>query len=201
MLRSWLHCVRAEVSARTSIVTQCYLLVTPMAACGRAHINPHSEHERAAGGCMSRTGRRTKAGDLIIMVLVGALAYLGFGDRVSSLAWGLIAISVVLTWITLFMPTYCDVETARQRGCRRPTYGKLRACRTHAREKRDAVFGLFNLRNPGRLFRVMWSSGAPDSSGLGGSEQTQVTSQRAAYEVTMLLAALVSAGAAVLALF
>jgi hypothetical protein len=63
------------------------------------------------------------------------------------------------------------------------------------------VFGLFNLRNPGRLFRVMWSSGAAGPSGLGGSEQRQVTSQRAAYEVTMLLAALVSAGAAVLTLF
>ena len=53
---------------------------------------------------MTKTGRRTKAGDLIIMVLVGALAYVGFGDRVSSLAWGLIAISVVLTWITFSCP-------------------------------------------------------------------------------------------------
>ncbi len=149
---------------------------------------------------MARRGRRTKAGDMVVMVVVGVLLYVGVGGRASSLAWGLIAISAFLVWMTLFMPTYCDVETTRGRGCRRRAYGKLRACRTHEREKRDAVFALFSFRNPGLLFRVMWSSGAAGSPRLGNGAQTGATSQRAAYEVTMLFAAVVSAGAAVLAL-
>lgn len=149
---------------------------------------------------MATRGRRTKAGDLIAMVAVGVVVYVVFGDRVPGLAWGLIAVSAVLVWITLFLPTYCDVETNRRQGCSRPAYGKLRACQTHAREKRDAVFRLFNLKNPGLFFRVMWSSVAHPSR-LGDGERARATSQRAAYEVVMLFAALVSAGAAVLALF
>ncbi len=149
---------------------------------------------------MARNRRRTKFSDLVFMVLAGAFIYYIFADQVSALAWGLLAIAAIMTWMSLFMPTYCDVETVRGGGCRRGVYGKLRACRTHARDKRDAVFALFSLRNPGILFRVMWSDGSASGSRIGDSTQAQLTSRRAAYDVAMLFVAVVSACAGVLAL-
>lgn len=149
---------------------------------------------------MARRGHRTKVGDLIVMAAVGVILYVGVGDPASRLAWGLIAISVLLVWITLFMPTYCDVETTRGRGCRRPAYGKLRACRTHAREKRDAVFGLFNLRTRAALSGdVVFRCCRYPQAWRPCASASHVPARRIR-EVTMLFAALVSAGAGVLAL-
>lgn len=96
-------------------------------------------------------------------------------------------------------PARCWNDTGH--GCNRPVYGRLRARRDHARQKRDAVFGLFNLKNRGLLFHAIWSSSTTvPPVGTHPTGQSEVTSQRAAYDVVTLVAALVSAGAAVLAL-
>jgi hypothetical protein len=65
--------------------------------------------------------------------------------------------SLVL-WISFFKRTICDVETkARNDGCGNAVRGRLRGCRLHRREKRDALWALLGLRNPGQRYRVMWA--------------------------------------------
>src|SRR5882672_9787764 len=107
---------------------------------------------------MARRGRATKLGDLLPMTLLGGVIYYAYRLRLSSLSWAVVAVAVIMIWVCLFMPTRCDYQTLRDTPCTRWVRGKLRGCRTHSRLKRDAVFAAIRLRNPGLLFRVMWSA-------------------------------------------
>lgn len=159
-------------------------------------------------GVMARRGRATKFGDLLPMTLLGGAIYYGYGPRLSSLSWVLLAVAVLMVWVCFFMPTHCDYQTLRSTPCTRWVRGKLRGCRSHGRLKRDAVFAVIKLRNPGLLFRVMWS--APTTPAAPRAMPTVAAtspsspvppSKQAANEVAMLVFTVVSAVAAVLALF
>lgn len=159
---------------------------------------------------MARRRRATKSGDLLVMSVVGLVTYSIYRQSLPPMSWGLLAVAVLMTWICLLMPTYCDYQTARRKPCSRRVRGKLRGCRDHRREKRDALFAAIRLRNPGLLFRVMWSPSSPSSApGAFGSVGTATSnavpqsapSKQAAGEVAMLIFTVISAVAAVIALF
>jgi len=108
---------------------------------------------------MARRTERSKVGDLGMLILLSTLVYLLYGPVLTTGTWILLAIAVLLLWISFVMPTYCDFRTLRGTACTRGVNGKLRGCRDHRRAKRDAVWqALFGVRNPGEFFRVMWHS-------------------------------------------
>jgi len=117
-----------------------------------------------------------------------------------------LALAVLMVWVCFFMPTHCDYQTLRTTPCTRLVRGKLRGCRSHGRLKRDAVFAAIKLRNPGLLFRVMWSApntpAAPRAMpSVAAASPSSSASKQAANEVAMLVFTVVSAVAAVVALF
>jgi hypothetical protein len=134
------------------------------------------------------------------MVLVGAVLYYFFGRELSSMTMTLVVVAVLMVWACFFMPTRCDYQTQRYTPCTRWVRGKLRGCRTHGRLKRDAVFAAIRLRNPGLLFRVMWSApgtaipGSIETTSGGGVSQSRsfLPSKQAAYDVAMLVLTMVS---------
>lgn len=160
-------------------------------------------------GVMARRNRATKFGDLVPMTLLGGAVYYGYGPQFSSLFWAFLAVTVLMIWICFFMPTRCDYQTLRDTPCTRWVRGKLRGCRTHGRLKRDAVFAAIRLRNPGLLFRVMWSApntpaaprAATQTATNTASSSSAPPSKQTANDVAMLGFTMVSAVAAVLALF
>jgi hypothetical protein len=148
--------------------------------------------------------RRTKLRDLTTLVIAGAVVYAIWREALPLVVWILLATAVVFGWITLAMPTYCDVETIRGGPCRRGVYGKLHACRTHARDKRDALFAYVNLKNPGLLFRRIWPATEYESASGGQVvtspshvKRAKETERRTAYDVAMLLVAVISAVAGI----
>jgi len=141
-----------------------------------------------------RTGR-PKFGDLITLTLLSSLVYLLYGPVLATGAWILLAIAVLLLWISVVMPTYCDFRTQRGTACKRRVNGKLRGCHDHGRDKRDAVWrALFRVRNPGEFFRVMWHSpGDARSRSTPGTTQlsTPVTTQ-GTRDATILVCTVIS---------
>lgn len=130
--------------------------------------------------------RRTKTADLAGMSAGGLLTYGIFHQLLPNYSWVLIGFSVLTIWICFFMNKYCDVvPQGKKKPCGINVYGKLRGCRYHGREKRDALFALMNMRNPGVLFRLAWNAPpfttvqAPDGFGPR-------VSRRNAYDVCML---------------
>jgi hypothetical protein len=112
---------------------------------------------------MARRTRRSKFSDLITLILLSSLSYLVYGPVLATGTWILLAIAVLLLWISFVIPTYCDYRTQRGKACSRGVNGKLRGCHDHGRDKRDAVWrALFGVRNPGEFVRVMWHS--PDDA-------------------------------------
>src|SRR6266567_2971992 len=106
---------------------------------------------------MTRRKRATKFGDLVGLVMLGAGYGILFAGSVSPITTGLLSVTVLLVWVTVLIPTHCDYRTQRGKPCDRAVRGKLRGCRDHGRWKRDAMFAMIKLRNPGLMFRVMWS--------------------------------------------
>lgn len=93
------------------------------------------------------------------MLLVGVVTYALFRDGASRLIWPALAIFVAGVWWLWLIPTYCDSVLRSNTAllCTRRVRGKLRGCEDHARDKRDAVFAILNMRNPGMIFRVVWA--------------------------------------------
>jgi hypothetical protein len=105
---------------------------------------------------VAKRRRGTKSSDLLVLLWIAALAYLGYPPREHGVAWIVVVPAVALFWIAFLMPTKCDYLTQRNKPCDRGVRGKLRGCRDHARWKRDAMFAAFGTSNPGRHLRVMW---------------------------------------------
>jgi len=147
----------------------------------------------------------------LFLLIAGAIGYALFAEKFGVIfvvcAW----IFVFMIWMMFLMDTYCDYDLG-DRGCSRQVYGKLRGCWQHARLKRDAVWAALGRHNPGTLFRLTWSNGAPeagrrvgdpDSSTArrdGGGEGRQ-PSQQGFYGLSMWGMTAVSAAATVVALF
>jgi hypothetical protein len=109
--------------------------------------------------------RRKRAGlaqHLVVLALVALAAYYVAVPRYGVAPVALLGLGAALFWMLFLMPTRCDFEV-RARGCRRRVNGKARGCHDHARDKRDAIFAAFRMRNPGLAFRIMWR----DQSAVG----------------------------------
>jgi hypothetical protein len=113
-----------------------------------------------------------------------------------------IVIFAFTVWLLFFKETWCDVETSKGTGCRRPVKGKLKACRYHKREKRDALWALFRLINPGRLIRIMWSR-TPGQPANITPTPVDLTPRilNPAYDAAILIAAVVSAAGTLITVF
>lgn len=120
-----------------------------------------------------------KLGDITTMIITGFLTYAVFRDDVPIPLWVVLAITVLCLWWLFLIPTYCDAvkRTNPSELCTRRVRGKFRGCEDHARDKRDAVFALLNMRNPGTIFRVGWR-------GPGILPQTTVAQAHAASNAT-----------------
>jgi hypothetical protein len=114
---------------------------------------------RSRGGRRSNSLVARKFRDLTVGTLAAALAYVFFRESVSAVLWICFSVAAVGIWWLFLIPTYCDtvLRSDVSRLCTRHVRGKLRGCgQFHARDKRDAVWDLLNLRNPGMVFRVGW---------------------------------------------
>lgn len=160
---------------------------------------------------MGRRRRASKTSDLGVLVLLGAGVYFGYRDRFSDPVWILFGVTVLSFWVSFLMPTKCDYRTQRGKPCDRGVRGKLRGCRTHGRWKRDAVFQLFGMVNPGARLRTTWSSvehTAFQADGTrAGPESVPVERQRppvperTKYDVGMFIFTAMGAIASTVALF
>lgn len=146
---------------------------------------------------MAKKQKHTKSGDLVGMIVVGGAAYLLFADRLALPVWILLGISALGVWFLFIMPTRCDVLARHGQPCRNPVKGKLTGCRSHDREKRDAIFAMFNLRNPGQFFRFAWSAPQPVKARQPGTQELLTVSRNTAYEAIILVCTLLSTLAAV----
>jgi len=141
-----------------------------------------------------------------VLALLAFAAYMGYPPREHLLAWVFVSITVTLMWFSFLMPTHCDYLTLRGTPCNRYVRGKLRGCRDHGRWKRDAMFAALGGRNPGRRFRTTWAAPAmeplptPASQRSDGGRSPR-SDGRGAYDLAILVATLLSAVAAVVALF
>lgn len=161
---------------------------------------------------MGSKKRRTKLGDLLALVAFGLITYALLAEKLGLVFLSSLWIFVVFVWVGFLMPTWCDYEVGG-RGCMLKANGKLRGCHYHARLKRDAAFAVLRCRNPGQIFRLMWSTGAPlpgrrvgtgapDPTVPGsGGRRSAPPSRRSSYDASMWFLTAVSAVAAVVALF
>ncbi|TCP48518.1 hypothetical protein EV191_11075 [Tamaricihabitans halophyticus] len=152
---------------------------------------------------MARKTKPSKFGELIALIIIGAVVHVIYGHLLPTVSWALIALAVFMLWISFFMPTYCDYRTQRNRPCRWRVRGKLRGCGIHARDKRDALWRACRLKNPGTLFRVMWAS--PDDppparpgAGTPNTSLQPAATQQGARDAAVFYCTLVSTVAGVI---
>jgi hypothetical protein len=157
---------------------------------------------------MARGKRDSKPGDLIVLVGAYAVFWYVCSATLSEFSVILVGLTTALLWTCFLMPTYCDYRTLQNTPCTRRVRGKLRGCRTHSRSKRDALFAALRMRNPGLVFRVMWSAPGQTASipakiiGASGSGTTSPRpTKQSANDVIMLYLTLISTVATVVALF
>jgi hypothetical protein len=160
------------------------------------------EVTRGAGvGIFVPAGRRSrrKGQSDLDLVAFGGLAFLAYRGAWVALAAGFVLL--VNVWLAFVRKTPCDVENKSGRGaCGNDARGALRACyrSEHKRAKRDALFALFGLDNPGRRWRIMWSrdrSPGGRRSPLPTSVPPKVT--RPLHDALVLVATVVGSIAAV----
>jgi hypothetical protein len=150
---------------------------------------------------MARRTKRSKFGDLLALIFLFLLAYLFYGPVLAAATWILLAIAVLLLWISFVMPTYCDFRTLRGTACTRGVDGKLRGCNDHRRGKRDAVWrAVFGVRNPGEFFRVMWHSPgeSPTREAPGAAQPAGQPTAQGARDATIFFCTVVSTFAGVI---
>jgi hypothetical protein len=118
--------------------------------------------------------------------------------------WLILALSIVLAivaWISFAMRTYCDVQNRTDgRPCGNTVYGRLRACRLHKRQKRDALWALFGLINPAQRWRITWArEDSPHAYVTPSPTNTRSQVINPLYEQVLLITAVVSCVFTVLA--
>jgi hypothetical protein len=148
------------------------LAASPPLARGTGQRRPVRRNDRAVNGAGGQrkirslvesslevllSTRRARKGIPWLGYYIVLVLFLSAGLR----SWFLFLILLVLGglgWLALQMPTYCDVENKTDRQpCGQPVRGKLRACRWHRRQKRDAIWAYLGHTNPGQRFRIMWA--------------------------------------------
>jgi hypothetical protein len=151
-------------------------------------------------------GRRRKSVHLLYLLGFAGIGYLVRYLYLSPV-WGTIAVALawmfmVIIWVLFVMPTNCAYDVG-DHGCTRQVWGKVGGCFQHGQLKRDAVWAAMGKRNPGMAVRLTWGhSRAQLGRQLGTNAGTSATAdQQGAYNVTMLVIAAVSAGAAVISVF
>jgi hypothetical protein len=156
---------------------------------------------------VGRRGKRARLRDhLLGLVLVYLVGYFLLRPRYGIGIVLLLGFVVFLVWFLFLMPTRCDFEV-KGRGCRRRVRGKVGGCHDHARDKRDAIFAAFRMRNPGVAFRLMWRDGAQAGRRLGAEPvptnpaASAANRSQALFNAASLVVAVISAVAGVLALF
>jgi hypothetical protein len=92
--------------------------------------------------------------------MIYAIGYVLLREKIGVVALVLIYVTLFGIWVLSLMPTRCDCVTQRGGHCTRSVRGKLNGCVSHARLKRDALFGAIGRRNPGTGFRVLWGDGS-----------------------------------------
>lgn len=142
-------------------------------------------------GKRRRKPTETSLGGLAGVIAVGLIWE---GSRVTLI---LLAVLFPLVWMGFFKSTLCDVETkTRGEACGNPARGHLRACHLHKRDKRDALWALLGMTNPGARYRVIW---ARRGSGHGRTspapEEVSPRVARPWYDGTMLVATIVGSAA------
>lgn len=157
---------------------------------------------------MARRKRKTKSADLVVLVGGYVVFCCVYSASFSGVSVVLIGISAALLWLCFLMPTYCDYRTLQNTPCTRGVRGKLRGCHTHGRLKRDAMFAALRLRNPGLLFRIMWSAPSQAASvppKVASSSSPTTASghptKQSANDIAMLYLTVISTIATVVALF
>lgn len=133
--------------------------------------------------------KRTILSDLAFIAFGEFLGYVLLRERVWEPFLVLLGLSIIGLWWLFFMPTYCDfLTTSTQKPCTNPVKGKTRGCPRHRRQKNDAVWGMFSLRNPGQLFRLAWGSPGEATTVTPRTGKQVTVSRRDAYETIMLVA-------------
>jgi hypothetical protein len=146
-----------------------------------------------------------------VLVVLFGIGYALFRETVGVVALVFIYAAIVGLWVMFVMPTQCDYITQRGEHCTRTVHGKLSGCASHARLKRDALFGSVGKRNPGTGFRVLWGDGTSQTGwrvtsampppGTGRSDRPEGNgAPSASYNRWMMWFTAISAVAAVLAL-
>jgi len=162
---------------------------------------PASRHRPSRRGWQPTPRRGRKGSSELELVALAVFAYAGF--REAWVAFAFAGILVLLLWLGFVHPTSCDVENKNGRGsCENTAYGALRACHlpAHRRAKRDALWAYVGLRNPGRRWRIMWSRGQSVGRRSPVPDSRPATLTRPVYDGVMLIAAVVSTAATVIAL-
>ncbi|HEX4099490.1 MAG TPA: hypothetical protein VHY21_02955 [Pseudonocardiaceae bacterium] len=135
-----------------------------------------------------------------VMYLLG-FGVLGYGvqhflipGKLTTVAVVAAWVFVVMIWVLLFMPTYCDYDVGG-RGCTREVYGKVRGCFQHRRLKRDATWAAMGRRNPGLAFRLTWGDSRPQPGHQLGTNpgMSNKAAQQGVYNASMWAFAAVSA--------
>ncbi len=149
---------------------------------------------------MPRRRRRSKVGGLsFVGVMILVLSLLSLSQR----KWPALAIFwifVLVLWLAFFKQTQCDVEKDDGEGCGNPAHGRLRAChlRKHKRAKNDALWAMFDLRNPASRYRIKWAQPRSSYGRVSPqAEESEPKVTRPLYDGTMLAATVVGAIVAV----
>lgn len=156
-----------------------------------------------------RDRRRRKRDDLPWLIGIGVVGYYWLEPRYGTVVVILLGFVVLMLWVLFVMPTKCDYDVGG-RGCVRGVCGKLNGCHDHGRLKRDAMFAAMRMRNPGLIFRVMWSSGSHSGRALGATSPIPASdaekmsdekrAKQGAYNLVMLVVTAVGSIAGVLSL-
>lgn len=157
---------------------------------------------------MTKRTKKSKFGELMTLICAYVALWYIYSATLSTFLLIFIGLTTLLFWFCFLMPTYCDYRTLQNTPCTRSVRGKLGGCHSHGRLKRDALFATFHLRNPGMIFRVMWSAPGqptPTPTKVVGSTSPGATtarpSKQSAYDLLMLYLTVISTAATVIALF
>ena len=134
-----------------------------------------------------------------VLILLTVLAISGNEWVLLSVLW----VFALVLWLAFFKQTQCDVETSNGEGCGNPAHGRLRACHLikHKRAKRDALWGMFGLKNPAIRYRIMWAQPRSSYGRISpqpGTPPPRIT--RPLYDATMLVATVVGVAVTTIAL-
>jgi hypothetical protein len=148
-------------------------------------------------------GRRKHARQLGVAAVILGIGYLLYDQRewIWLVAYVTFLVLCVVFWIAFVRRTTCDVLTTSGRGCRNNARGALGACgfNSHRRLKRRAILLKLGLRRASPPPTV-WGTGQPSGPGgpvEGPMFELEPRLGRSAYDITMLVATLISTVATV----